>query len=51
MNKESVKSTNQCKSVVQTILSYDIITKGHGGEVKVETNEGQGCEFTIHLPL
>ena len=31
-------------------LSYDII-KAHGGELKVETNEGQGAEFTIKLPL
>jgi signal transduction histidine kinase len=32
-------------------LSYDIITKGHGGEMKVETEEGQGSEFIIQLPL
>jgi two-component system, NtrC family, sensor kinase len=31
-------------------LSYDIITKGHGGELKVETKEGEGAEFTIYLP-
>jgi signal transduction histidine kinase len=31
-------------------LSYDIITKGHGGELKVETNEGKGAVFTISLP-
>ena len=31
-------------------LSYDIITKGHGGELKVETKEGEGSEFTIQLP-
>ncbi len=31
-------------------LAYDIITKGHGGELKVETNEGAGSQFTIHLP-
>jgi signal transduction histidine kinase/ketosteroid isomerase-like protein len=28
-------------------LSYDIITKGHGGEMKVETKEGEGSEFII----
>src|SRR5213079_1458759 len=28
-------------------LSYDIITKGHGGELKVETKEGEGTEFII----
>ncbi len=31
-------------------LSYDIITKGHGGELKVETSEGKGSTFTIFLP-
>ena len=31
-------------------LSYDIITKGHGGELKVETEEGQGATFIIQLP-
>jgi signal transduction histidine kinase len=32
-------------------LSYDIITKGHGGELKVETKEGEGSEFIIQLPI
>ncbi len=31
-------------------LSYDIITKGHGGELKVESKEGEGSSFTILLP-
>ncbi len=31
-------------------LSYDIITKGHGGSLLVESNEGQGTEFLIQLP-
>ncbi|MEJ7587300.1 MAG: ATP-binding protein [Ferruginibacter sp.] len=31
-------------------LSYDII-KGHGGEIKVETNEGVGSAFIIRLPF
>ena len=30
-------------------LSYDIIAKGHGGELKVETKEGEGTEFIIVL--
>jgi len=30
-------------------LSYDII-KAHGGEIKVETKEGEGTGFTIQLP-
>ena len=32
-------------------MSYDIITKGHGGELKVATKEGEFAEFTIILPL
>jgi signal transduction histidine kinase len=32
-------------------LSYDIITKGHCGELKVETKEGDGSTFIIQLPL
>jgi signal transduction histidine kinase/phage-related protein len=31
-------------------LSYDIVTKGHGGELKVETKEGEGTTFIIQLP-
>jgi signal transduction histidine kinase len=30
-------------------LSYDIVTKGHGGELKVETKEGEGSTFFILL--
>jgi two-component system NtrC family sensor kinase len=32
-------------------LSYDIITKAHGGELKVETKEGEGTSFIIQLPI
>ncbi|MEO6228751.1 MAG: ATP-binding protein [Ferruginibacter sp.] len=32
-------------------MSYDIITKGHNGELKVETEEGKGTSFIIILPL
>jgi signal transduction histidine kinase len=31
-------------------LSYDII-KSHGGELRVQTMEGEGAEFTIVLPV
>jgi len=31
-------------------LAYDIV-KVHGGEIKVETKEGEGTEFIIQLPL
>ncbi len=30
-------------------LAYDIITKGHGGQLKVESTEGVGSEFIIQL--
>ena len=31
-------------------LSYDIV-KAHGGELKVETREGEGTTFTIELSM
>ena len=31
-------------------LSYDIVTKGHGGELIVKTEQGKGSEFVIYLP-
>ena len=30
-------------------MSYDIITKGHGGELRVESKTGLGSEFIIYL--
>jgi len=57
MKKESVKSYNprldggqEWKSVIQTILNYDIV-KAHGGEVKVESEDGKGSKFIIQLPI
>jgi light-regulated signal transduction histidine kinase (bacteriophytochrome) len=32
------------------IFEYDII-KAHGGEIKVETKEGEGSEFIIQMPV
>ena len=32
-------------------LSYDIVTKGHGGEMRMESVEGEGTEFVIRLPV
>jgi two-component system, NtrC family, sensor kinase len=32
-------------------LSYDIVTKGHDGEMKVNSKEGEGAEFVIILPV
>jgi len=31
-------------------LSYDIL-KAHGGEIKVQSEEGEGTTFIIHLPI
>jgi signal transduction histidine kinase len=32
-------------------MSYDIITKGHGGSLEVRTKEGEYAEFEILLPV
>jgi signal transduction histidine kinase len=31
-------------------LSFDIITKGHGGQLQVQTEPGMGTTFIISLP-
>ncbi|MFY0686485.1 MAG: hypothetical protein JXQ90_04930 [Cyclobacteriaceae bacterium] len=32
-------------------MSYDIVTKGHGGTIEVESREGKWTEFIIQLPM
>jgi signal transduction histidine kinase len=32
-------------------MSYDIVTKGHGGDIKVTSEEGKGTTFTVVLPV
>jgi len=32
-------------------LSYDIVVKGHGGKIEVETEPGVYTEFTVTLPI
>jgi len=31
-------------------MSYDIVTKGHGGSLEVESEEGKGATFIVRLP-
>jgi signal transduction histidine kinase len=31
-------------------LTYDMVVKGHGGSIQVESTQGQGSEFIITLP-
>jgi two-component system NtrC family sensor kinase len=32
-------------------LSYDIVVKGHGGNLVADTKEGEYTEMTVILPL
>ncbi|MBS1523466.1 MAG: HAMP domain-containing histidine kinase, partial [Bacteroidetes bacterium] len=32
-------------------LSYDIVVKGHGGSIHIDTKEGEFTEFVVTLPL
>jgi signal transduction histidine kinase len=32
-------------------LAYDIVTKGHGGTLEVESVEGEGTTFVVKLPM
>jgi lipopolysaccharide export system protein LptA len=46
--KQSIKSFKSPQITVQT--KNDII-KADGGELRVETKEGEGSEFIIYLPI
>jgi two-component system NtrC family sensor kinase len=32
-------------------LTYDMVVKGHGGNISVDTQEGSYTEFAVLLPL
>jgi signal transduction histidine kinase len=32
-------------------MSYDIITKGHGGKMEVVSKEGEGSSFILQIPM
>jgi two-component system NtrC family sensor kinase len=32
-------------------LTYDMVVKGHGGNISVNSKDGEGSEFIISLPL
>ena len=32
-------------------LTYDMVVKGHGGSIQVNSVEGEGAEFIIQLPV
>lgn len=32
-------------------LAYDIVTKGHGGTIEIETKEGEGTTLIVKLPI
>ena len=32
-------------------LSYDIVVKGHGGKIEIDTKEGEYTEFRVYLPV
>ncbi len=31
-------------------ISYDIVVRQHGGELRIDTKEGEFCEFVVRLP-
>ena len=46
----TTKLTGQCTPLGLS-MSYDIITKGHGGELEVENAPDKGAIFTFKLPI
>jgi len=53
---KSVQSLNPClagrqacQSVIQTI--YDIVTKGHGGTIELDSESNIGSTFIVTIPI
>jgi two-component system NtrC family sensor kinase len=32
-------------------LSYDIVVKGHGGSISIDSRESEGAEFVVNIPI
>jgi len=32
-------------------LTYDMVVKGHGGSIQINSTEGEGSEFIVALPI
>ncbi|WP_345267342.1 sensor histidine kinase [Nibrella viscosa] len=47
----TTKPTGQGNTGLGLSLSYDIVTKGHGGDMQVETEEGQYTEMIVQIPV
>ncbi len=40
-----------CRTGLGLSLSYDIITRSYGGELRVKCTEGEEAEFVVQLPI
>ena len=47
----TTKPTGDGNTGLGLSLAYDIVTKGHGGTLEAESEEGVGSDFIIHLPI
>ena len=46
----TTKPTGEGTGLGLSVVAYDII-KAHGGEIKLETEEKDGTQFTVILPV
>ena len=47
----TTKPTGQGNTGLGLSLSYDIVVKGHGGEIECESVEGEGTTFVVKLTI